>query len=93
VAEEAMTDGKAPRTGRGSFIGSEVLLYVGALLLMLGLGTLDFDHKYHASSNTALGIALTILGVLALVLSLLARATGNGPQPPTVSRSDPSEWR
>jgi hypothetical protein len=50
------------------------LLYVGALLLMLGLGTLYFDHKYYASSDTAAGIAVTICGVLVLVVSLPARA-------------------
>jgi hypothetical protein len=49
---------------------SELLLYLGSLLLMLGLGTLYFDPRHNSSPNTAAGIAVTILGGVALVACL-----------------------
>jgi hypothetical protein len=62
-----MTEGER----RGWSLRNDLLLYLGALLLMLGLGTLVFDPKHSASSDSAAGIVVTMFGVVALAASLV----------------------
>jgi hypothetical protein len=62
-----MTDGERRRWS----LRNDLLLYLGALLLMLGLGTLVFDPKHSASSDTAAGILVATFGVVALVACLV----------------------
>jgi hypothetical protein len=67
-----MVDSAQPPTTAG--IVGEVLAYAGALLLMLGLGTLYFDHRhYPGGANTGLGIVLTVLGVIGLAIGSTQR--------------------
>jgi hypothetical protein len=67
-----MDDSTQPPTTAG--IAGEVLVYAGALLLMLGLGTLYFDHRhYPGGANTSLGIVFTVLGVIGLALAFTQR--------------------
>jgi hypothetical protein len=63
-----MDDSAQPAT-TASIMG-EVLVYVGALFLMLGVGTLYFDHRHYAGgANTPLGAVLTFLGVIGLAIA------------------------
>jgi hypothetical protein len=63
-----MDDSAQPPTAAG--IVGEVLAYTGALLLMLGVGTLYFDHRhYPGGANTPLGVVLTVLGVIGLAIA------------------------
>jgi hypothetical protein len=59
----------------GSSLSSDLLLYLGAVLLMLGLGTLIFDPKHHPSSSSTAGIVITTLGAIA-ILAVAARRRG-----------------
>jgi hypothetical protein len=66
-----MEDSAQPPTTAG--LVGEVLVYAGAVVLMLGLGTLYFDHRYRGATNRTLGIVLTVLGVIGLAIAYTQR--------------------
>jgi hypothetical protein len=66
--------GRSAQPPKTAGIVGELLVYVGTLLLLLGLGTLYFDHRhYPGGANRALGLVLTILGVIGLVIASTQR--------------------
>jgi hypothetical protein len=60
-----MSDGDVRENGGERSIVRDVILYVGAILVLLGFGTLYFDDRYNASTNRTLGIALVVLAGVA----------------------------